>query len=60
MERWEIPSSISTVLVASLIAFVAVVYFDAGLDAVYVFAAVGAFLFGSITVAALAFGAWRP
>lgn len=57
---WPIVGTILRCVVAVGGAFVAVAYFNAGLDAVYGFAALGMFFFGSITVASLALGAWRP
>jgi len=40
-------------------AFVAVAYFSAGLEAVYVCLAVGMFVYGALTAVALKLGAWR-
>lgn len=58
--KWPIIGTLLRFVIAVGGAFVAVVFYDATIDAVYVFAATGMFVFGAITIASLALGAWRP
>jgi putative MATE family efflux protein len=57
---WPIIGTLLRFVVAVGGAYVAVNFYSAELEMVYYFAAAGMFVFGSITVASLALGAWRP
>ena len=57
---WPVVGTLLRFIIAVGGAAIAVGFFEAGLDTVYRFAAVGMFVFGAITIASLALGAWRP